>query len=104
MGDLPLDAAEWARIEPILDAALDAKPEDRETTIRRLTGDDTELAARVLALVAATDVPDGLLDAPAPEAAAPFLDLRRGRLEPGERVGPYRVLREAGRGGMGTVY
>jgi tetratricopeptide (TPR) repeat protein len=46
------------------------------------------------------------LDEPGPEYAAPYL--REVSVEPvgseGTRVGPYRIVGEAGRGGMGTVY
>ncbi len=37
-------------------------------------------------------------------AAAAAGELQRLGIQPGDRIGPFRVVREAGRGGMGTVY
>ena len=47
----------------------------------------------------------GFLDAPAAIFAAPLVEAaERGASLEGTRVGPYRVLRELARGGMGAVY
>jgi serine/threonine-protein kinase len=89
-----------AAIEEIFDAALDVTAERRATWLEARCGDDESLRQEVELLLAAHDQKGGLLDAPAAGNLAALLpDATRGR-----RIGPYRVLRELGRGGMGVVY
>ncbi len=78
----------WDRIKQIVGDALDLQREARPAFIERACGEDADLRLNV----------DTLLRADQP--GSPFLNLDR---EP-ERLGPWRVVREIGRGGMGTVY
>jgi len=55
---------------------------------------DAGLRARVEALLAAHDEASGFLESPAVDAGE----------EPGNRIGPYKLLQEIGSGGMGVVY
>ena len=88
-----------AVIEAIFDDALDVPPEHRASWLNARCGDDPDLRREVELLLEAHDR-DSPLDSPAPgHLAALVPDLTRGR-----RIGPYRVLRELGRGGMGVVY
>jgi eukaryotic-like serine/threonine-protein kinase len=96
----------WARVAEALDAALDAPAAERDRLLRERCGDDADLRAEVEALLRAA-TRDGFLDAPAARFAAPLLDDARdddAPAEEGGRVGPFRVVREIGRGGMGAVY
>jgi eukaryotic-like serine/threonine-protein kinase len=85
-----------ARVESVFEAALDADPASRAEFVAAACGDDPALQAAVMSLIAAharaegvlESDPRGLMDA----TTAP------------QRLGPYRVLREIGRGGMGVVY
>jgi serine/threonine-protein kinase len=97
----PYDASrvDRARVEAVFDALLDREPEDWR---RWLTGacEDPAVRAEVALLMEAHERAEGVLDAPARDAfAAARLDDERPAA-----VGPYRVVRELGRGGMGTVY
>ena len=95
-------------------AALDHALEDRETFLTRACGDDAALLAEVRAMLAAHDaMPAGFLDGP---AADPLVTLKVNpgvRLvpdglplaeQPGDRIGPYKLLQEIGEGGFGTVW
>lgn len=98
---MPADAEHWRRASEILGEALDAPKEEREALIAAHCAGDEALAADVLKLLRA--------DARAPASMEPFL--REGLLNAIDeapthetRIGPYRLVREIGRGGMGIVY
>jgi serine/threonine-protein kinase len=95
----PPDVAERrAAIEELFEAALDEPPERRDAWLAARCGDG-DLRREVELLLAAHEREDSVLDAPAARVAAVLNDPVRGR-----HIGPYRVLRELGRGGMGVVY
>lgn len=92
--------ARWADAERILDDVLDLPVEARGARALALCGDDRELAAVV----------KRLLDASSSEALPPahaFVQQALGAGGAGPdvpaTVGPFRILRELGRGGMGRV-
>lgn len=84
---------EWARIEARFHQVHEAPAAERPALLAALEAEDPALAAEVRSLLEALDagpVPD-LPAAEAGELVAEF-------------VGPYRLLRRLGEGGMGTVY
>lgn len=101
----------WHRVDALFSAALDLAPCDREAFVRAESAGDDALHAEVMALLASVDAADGALDGDAASFAAPLVramaatgDDARDELEPGTRVGSYRIVRELARGGMGAVY
>jgi serine/threonine-protein kinase len=99
----------WARIDALFADALDQPADRRDSYLDEATDGDENLKAEVLALLASLDPaevaigdsaaafvgPAGTIgEAPAPEAGYPA----------GHRIGPYAIVTEIGRGGMGAVY
>jgi tetratricopeptide (TPR) repeat protein len=106
----PFSPSEWSRIEAVLDDVLERDPAERAAAIAAACGDDRTLRAHVEALVAADTNARGFLEMPAAEYAAAVVraateddDPDRGE-RAGDLIGPYRVIREIARGGMGRVF
>jgi eukaryotic-like serine/threonine-protein kinase len=107
----PFTPEEWARIEVILDDVLELDPPARKAAIDRACAGNERLRAQVESLVAADAAGEALLDTPAVEYAAGLVraasdagEVFGDEAQPGDRIGPYRIIREIGRGGMGDVF
>src|SRR5262249_19216141 len=89
-------------------AVLERPEEERAACIERLCGGDPILKRDVVALLDSTGRAADLFETPAiatPVAARALESMVQSpRLEAGARIGAYRIVREIGRGGMGTVY
>lgn len=90
-----MDASQWARVNEVFHRALELEGEARAQYLAEACGDDAALLGEVRSLLAADAQASGFLATPA--AAAPTE-------EAPQAIGPWRVVRELGRGGMGTVY
>jgi eukaryotic-like serine/threonine-protein kinase len=88
----------WQRIKEVAAGALDLGGGARLTFVERACADDTALRAEVLSLLASTDAAAELFETPGGGGAGATLYAH------GSRIGPYRIVRELGSGGMGSVY
>jgi non-specific serine/threonine protein kinase/serine/threonine-protein kinase len=109
----------WQQIKAVLAAALERTPVERAAFLEEACGGDISLRAEVESLIACEQPGDSVIDSPSLErrGRASVLSALLSRqfettslagVQPAAeaewRIGPYRVVRELARGGMGAVY
>jgi len=97
------DPDRWKLIEEICFEAMQRDESDRAAMLDSRCGGDAALRAEVEAILAASDRHPDFLERPVITLSA---DAFRDGAQPvaEERIGPYRVVRPIGHGGMGDVY
>jgi len=98
-----MEPERWRQIEAVFQSALDCDPGTRAALLDSSCAGDTELRREVESLLASFQKAD-FTESPAFHEGAQLLEHRASRLTTGRKLGPYRLLREIGRGGMGVVY
>ncbi len=86
------------RVDEVIAEALALVPKDRSEFLELVCGDDIELRQEVESVL---EVDKAAEPTGQPLGASSFQDLNKAV---DDRVGPYRILRELGRGGMGSVF
>src|SRR6185295_5050018 len=93
----------WQKVEAVLQGALDRPPHERASFIDEACSGDDQLMAEATSLVNAHDQAGDFIEQPAITLDAHILV--GDQLDKiGSEVGPYRILRRLGVGGMGEVY
>lgn len=84
----------WARVQALFHEALSHTPDRRTAYLERECGDDSQLRDEVLSLLESHEEGGPLGALGDDDSVSPAL----------EWIGPYKLLRRLGEGGMGTVY
>jgi serine/threonine protein kinase/tetratricopeptide (TPR) repeat protein len=93
----------WQRVKEILQLALERDPAAQREVVAAACSGDESLQQEVESLLAYRSREQTFMEVPAADAAVRMLADETSSMV-GCRIGPYRIAREIGRGGMGTVY
>ena len=94
----------WTELAPLIDAVLDAPPEQRAAILDDLSKGDPIRRAELQKLVIECEAELPLLNRPAAESFAELFD-EKGDIQVSGVLGDrYRIEREVGRGGMARVF
>ena len=96
-----MDSARWERIQTLFHDAVDLPPATRDAFLKTACGDDQELFAEVLASIEEDQRGASLLDRGVAYTANRVLQNEATALQ---EIGPYRIVRWIGEGGMGVVF
>jgi eukaryotic-like serine/threonine-protein kinase len=97
-GSRDMSPQRWARLESLYDAAVTLSPTERARFLEEQCGDDEELRRELTVMFGDGDSITKMVA----QAAATVEESSEGRI--GQRLGPYRIHRLIGQGGMGAVY
>src|ERR1700727_39099 len=99
-----MDEARWQAVQEIFSNAVDLPEEEQRSAVLAMCGDDATLLTDVMELLQEDKRGQPLLDAGLNQAAREVLDFGRLPSLIQQQIGPYRLLRLLGEGGMGVVY
>ena len=93
---------DWQQVKTLFAEALELPSDQRTEFLEQRCDGDEGLLGEVRSLIAAADEPENLIEDHAIDLAAKISSSTHGQTE--QHFGNYRIVREIGSGGMGTVF
>ena len=97
-----MDAELWKQVKDIFSEIVDLPPSERKNKLDVACNGNNDLRVEIVALLSANGEVENFIEAPA-FAVPDALPIDTGSAE-NKLIGQYRIVREIGRGGMGTVF
>jgi serine/threonine protein kinase len=94
----------WQKVREIFDAALRQKQEERNAFLESVCDGDNDLRREVESLLSSLKSADEFLEQPAIGQVANIVINDGPSLITRQAIGPYRIIKQIGKGGMGEVY
>ena len=102
--DSDVTSEQWQRARDVFEAAMEVNPTERAAYLAEACHDDEWVRAEAQALLAAYEAAGDFIEEPA-FANVAGLSMDDSPISAmGRRIGPYQIVCEIGRGGMGVVY
>ncbi|HEY6269240.1 MAG TPA: serine/threonine-protein kinase [Candidatus Acidoferrum sp.] len=98
-----METKRWRQIEELFQSALDCEPARRSAFLDSACGADTFLRQEVETLLVSYEK-GGFTETPAFAEGLKLLEESEESSLAGQNIGPYKVIRKLGQGGMGAVY
>ena len=95
---------QWQKVEAVLQEALDRLPQERASFMDEACAGDQQLREEATSLVAAYDAAGDFIEQPALAQDARVLVGEDVIDKTGEEIGPYKIVKQLGSGGMAEVY
>lgn len=99
-----MNSERWSLIQSIFETALEKEPSERITFLKAACQEDVDLYREVSSLLESDQQINSLLDGQAFDAVSFARHQADEMAEADERIGPYRIIKRIGSGGMGIVY
>jgi len=94
----------WQQVKHIFQSALQYPPDKRAAFLYEACASDPSLRSEVASLISSHNQAGDTLEAMAGGVAAQMFGCEPGNSLIGTNIGPYKILSEIGRGGMGNVF
>jgi serine/threonine protein kinase len=104
IGNVPMTPERWQKVEEVLQATLDRPQRERAAYLHEACSGDDELQREASSLIDAFDEAGDFIEQPAIAQDAHVLISSHELSNIGREIGPYKIIKRLGEGGMGEVY